>query len=35
MQGSAQRVSVQTHVLNANQQAALENRQFFAALDLL
>jgi hydrogenase nickel incorporation protein HypB len=35
MQGSAQRVSVQTHLLNANQQAALENRELFAARNLL
>jgi hydrogenase nickel incorporation protein HypB len=30
-----QRVSVQTHILNANQQAALENRELFAGLGVL
>ncbi len=35
MERSIQRVSVQTHVLNANQLAALENRELFARLGLL
>ena len=35
MEPSAQRVSVQTHVLNANQQAASANRDLFPRLGLL
>ena len=35
MQPGEQRVSVQTGVLNANQQAALQNRELFAGLGLL
>jgi hydrogenase nickel incorporation protein HypB len=35
MQGNAQRVSVQTNILSANQQVALGNRELFESLRLL